>query len=591
MAPRIGGFKPEALEIVTDGFCESNCIGRFQFGKVYRGVGEFSDHTVKLFEKVDNYEVQPGDNEGRVQDEDCLTGDDRVLSHPNMVEFLGISYPTERPAVVYKMQALDTVHNLLDKDSFSWLQRVKVVYGFASVVASLHDCRPIPYILRNISAAHIMLDQDYNPKLYDFSMISGGILPDKRELLNQYVRGCHGYIDPDYVCNGKWSEKCDVFAFGVVLLGLISKKVVLDEAKKTNPEPFLYEWAYSEYQMKEQELKFDVCKFSLVHRCLEEEPLFSFQDGVKLTVLAMQCVDFNPLMRPTMKQVVQRLRKLCIIQNNPDLFDLENTPAASSFSISGIGKLLMRKLEVYSKMPRNMPKALFKKLMGNDFSKLIEKELQYLAPIILTYDDLKRITDGFSGENYIDIHQFGKLYHGKIGCRAVTVKTLEATVGTSIIKSGDNENRLNDELVLLQHPRFISHPHIVKLIGYCYEDERLGAVYDLESLDCLVNLIEKDSFSWGCRIDFAIKLAGLIKFLQDSKPPYTSYLLRNLFPNNILVDKGYNPKLFNFGMITGGILNDRERVIYVHGWKYYIDPHTNCYGMSTNRLIVLGDYI
>uniref|UniRef100_A0A7N0TJM9 Uncharacterized protein n=1 Tax=Kalanchoe fedtschenkoi TaxID=63787 RepID=A0A7N0TJM9_KALFE len=38
MAPRIGGFKPEALEIVTDGFCEDNCIARFQFEKSTAGM-------------------------------------------------------------------------------------------------------------------------------------------------------------------------------------------------------------------------------------------------------------------------------------------------------------------------------------------------------------------------------------------------------------------------------------------------------------------------------------------------------------------------------------------------------------------------
>ncbi|KAL9681687.1 hypothetical protein QQ045_013474 [Rhodiola kirilowii] len=163
MAPRqpdrIGCIAPKFLEEITNGFSEDNCIGSFQFGKLYRGVGDNSNLTVKVYDKVDHYEVRPADNEGRVQDEDCLAHDDYVLSHPNMVKFYGISFPTERPAVIYEIEALDTLHNLLDKDSFSWLHRVKVGYVFASIVAHLHDFRPIPYIIRNISAAHILLDQ------------------------------------------------------------------------------------------------------------------------------------------------------------------------------------------------------------------------------------------------------------------------------------------------------------------------------------------------------------------------------------------------------------------------------------------------
>lgn len=35
-----------------------------------------------------------------------------------------------------------------------------------------------------------------NPILFDYSMISGGILTDRRDLLNQHVDGCYGYQDP-----------------------------------------------------------------------------------------------------------------------------------------------------------------------------------------------------------------------------------------------------------------------------------------------------------------------------------------------------------------------------------------------------------
>ncbi|KAL9680891.1 hypothetical protein QQ045_012671 [Rhodiola kirilowii] len=563
--------------------CEDNCIRRFQFGKLYRGVSDDYNLLVKVYDKVDYYEVRPGDNEGRRHDEDCVAHDDYVLSHPNMVKFFALTLPTERPAVIYEIEALDTLHNLLDKDSFSWLHRVKVAYGFASIVAHLHDFRPIPYIIRNISAAHILLDQECNPKLYDFSMISGGNLADKRELLNQYLQGCHGYADPDYICNGKWSEKCDVFAYGVVLLSLISKKVVEDKPKKINSEHFLYEWAHTKYKKETTEPKFQGCKFSLVHKSLEEDAFFSITDGVTITKLAMQCVHYNPLKRPTMKQVSGRMRKLSIIQNHADLFAFEDALPASNFSISGIGKLMMKKLNFHSKMEVNMRTALVKKLMRKDIGQLTKKvDFHFQAPMILSYEDLKRFTDGFSEENYIDIHQFGKLYHGKVGSQAVTVKTWE-DVDTCTVWGGDNESRLRDELVVLQHPEFVSHPHIVKLIGYCYEDGRLGAVYDLKSLDCLVNLIHKDSFSWRCRIDFAFKLANVLKFLQNSNPPYTPYFLRNLFPNNILVDMDYNPKLFNFGMLSGGILNDKEHSLIrrVHDWMYYIDPYTNCYDYYT----------
>uniref|UniRef100_A0A7N0ZUN9 Protein kinase domain-containing protein n=1 Tax=Kalanchoe fedtschenkoi TaxID=63787 RepID=A0A7N0ZUN9_KALFE len=137
-----------------------------------------------------------------------------------------------------------------------------------------------------------------------------------------------------------------------------------------------------------------------------------------------------------------------------------------------------------------------------------------------------------------------------------------------------------DELLLLQHPKFVSHPHIVKLMGYCYENGRLGAVYDLQLLNSLVNLISDDDFTWGRRIKFAFELADLLKYLHSCSPPY---LLRNLYPINILVDKAYNPKLFNFGMLTGGVLNDKKQYFNLHGlhWMYYTDRHSNTHEYYT----------
>ncbi|XP_030925524.1 probable serine/threonine-protein kinase PBL8 [Quercus lobata] len=62
-----------------------------------------------------------------------------------------------------------------DTGSLTWLQRIKVALGFARVVEFLHDPKK-PYLVRNINTAHIILNQDCNPKIFDFSTMSGGIL-------------------------------------------------------------------------------------------------------------------------------------------------------------------------------------------------------------------------------------------------------------------------------------------------------------------------------------------------------------------------------------------------------------------------------
>lgn len=61
--------------------------------------------------------------------------------------------------------------HILFLDGFTWIQRIKVALGFARLHEFLHDWNPpcLPYLVRNIDAAHIMLDQVGSFVFYLFS--------------------------------------------------------------------------------------------------------------------------------------------------------------------------------------------------------------------------------------------------------------------------------------------------------------------------------------------------------------------------------------------------------------------------------------
>ncbi|KAM7503446.1 hypothetical protein LguiB_002350 [Lonicera macranthoides] len=123
----------------------------------------------------------------------------KMRYHPNVVKLIGYCCESEEwHCVVYDLNPLDSLYNLVLKDSFTWLQRIKVIIGFACLLDSIREKDPpnLPYRVHNIDAQHIMLDQDCNPKLFDFSSISGGIFPDKR---SQFVTGTAGYLGLLYI--------------------------------------------------------------------------------------------------------------------------------------------------------------------------------------------------------------------------------------------------------------------------------------------------------------------------------------------------------------------------------------------------------
>lgn len=96
-----------------------------------------------------------------------------------------------------------------------------------------------------------------------------------------------------------------MFSYGLLLLGLIAKRVDLKEDLVTLNYETLDEWAY----------KVDEPQCSLVHTELRDDKDFDKSDGIALTELAMRCIqEDNAKERPTMSQVVKSLENLSAFQ-------------------------------------------------------------------------------------------------------------------------------------------------------------------------------------------------------------------------------------------------------------------------------------
>ena len=93
----------------------------------------------------------------------------------------------------------------------------------------------------------------------------------------------------------------DVSSFGVVLMGLIAKRIV-DE--KDTWKTFVYCWAWKQYKPNR----------SLVHESLVEDPGYYASDGILITELAMHCIQMELDKLPSMKDVVKRLEGSQVVQ-------------------------------------------------------------------------------------------------------------------------------------------------------------------------------------------------------------------------------------------------------------------------------------
>ncbi|KAI4373468.1 hypothetical protein MLD38_011590 [Melastoma candidum] len=104
------------------------------------------------------------------------------------------------------------------------------------------------------------------------------------------------------------------------------------------------------------------------------------------------------------------------------------------------------------------------------------------------------------------------------------------------------------------------HPHLVRLIGYCLEDEHRLLVYESMLRGSLENhLFRRGSYfqplSWSLRWKVALGAAKGLAFLHSSKVIY-----RDFKTSNFLLDSNYNAKLSDFGLAKDGPTGDKSHV-------------------------------
>ncbi|KAL3597766.1 hypothetical protein D5086_009403 [Populus alba] len=100
----------------------------------------------------------------------------------------------------------------------------------------------------------------------------------------------------------------------------------------------------------------------------------------------------------------------------------------------------------------------------------------------------------------------------------------------------------------------LSHPHLVRLIGYCWEDRELLLVYEFMQKGSLENhLFGRGSavqpLPWDTRLKIAIGAARGLSFLHASDK---QVIYRDFKASNILIDGSYTAKLSDFGLAKLG---------------------------------------
>ncbi|XP_062165447.1 probable receptor-like protein kinase At1g80640 [Alnus glutinosa] len=202
------------LEKATDNFRDSNILGVGGFGCVYKA--KLDDNLYVAVKKL-NCESQ--DAESEFENEVNLLS---KIQHPNIISLLGSSVYGETRFIVYELMqngCLETqLHGPSHGSALTWHMRMKIALDAARGLEYMHEhCSPA-VIHRDLKSSNILLDSNFNAKLSDFGL---AVTDGTQNKNNIKLSGTLGYVAPEYLLDGKLTDKSDVYAFGVVLLELL----------------------------------------------------------------------------------------------------------------------------------------------------------------------------------------------------------------------------------------------------------------------------------------------------------------------------------------------------------------------------------
>lgn len=94
-----------------------------------------------------------------------------------------------------------------------WPTRRRVALGTARGLEYLHEhCNP-KIIHRDVKAANVLLDEDFEAVVGDFGLAK--LVDVRKTNVTTQVRGTMGHIAPEYLSTGRSSERTDVFGYGI----------------------------------------------------------------------------------------------------------------------------------------------------------------------------------------------------------------------------------------------------------------------------------------------------------------------------------------------------------------------------------------
>ncbi|KAG9455260.1 hypothetical protein H6P81_008164 [Aristolochia fimbriata] len=188
-------------------------------------------------------------------------------------------------------------------EELDWKRRLQIAVDVANGLQYIHQHTSPSVVHKDIKSSNILLDGSLRAKIANFGLARTGC-----NAVTTNILGTQGYLAPEYLQDGLVTDKMDVFAFGVVLLELVSGREAIGETGEmlwAEAERTLFQEGRKEeeYSCKEERFK------GWVDEALVEQCGFSTESVGNVVSVARACLQRHFGRRPSMVDIVYMLCK------------------------------------------------------------------------------------------------------------------------------------------------------------------------------------------------------------------------------------------------------------------------------------------
>jgi len=212
------------------------------------------------------------------------------LNHLNIIRLSGFCFHEGDWYLVYEHASNGSLSEWIHttKSLLSLTQKLQIALDIATGLNYLHNFADPPYVHRDLNSNNVFLDLEFRAKI---GSLGSARSTTEDFVLTKHVEGTRGYLAPEYLEHGLVSTKLDVYAFGVVLLEIVTGKEASELKKEIDEGKAIDE--------------------ILIHGRLLPEGLTSFVER-----LVVDCLKKDHLNRPSMDENVMSLCKILAATQN-----------------------------------------------------------------------------------------------------------------------------------------------------------------------------------------------------------------------------------------------------------------------------------